>query len=92
MCLFSTTTTATTTTTTCCCFALAGCLPCSLPYRMDLFLFDLLTYCTMDLWANNHVASALVTFTLSYIITVVRNEWGETNLAKKTLVDGRFLI
>ena len=60
--------------------------------RFHLMIFDLLTFCIMDLWANNHVASALVTFLVSYLICWMRDLLGNMSVAKNTLVDERFLI
>ena len=58
----------------------------------DLLLFNILTYSVVDLWFSNTAASILITYLLNFAITWFRQSLGQANIAKKTLIDERFLI
>ena len=58
----------------------------------DLLLFNILTYSVVDLWFSNTAASILITYLLNLAITWFRQSLGQANIAKKTLIDERFLI
>merc|ERR1711991_280606 len=57
----------------------------------DLLLFNILTYSVVDLWFNSTAASILITYLLNLAITWFRQALGQANIAKKTLIDERFL-
>ncbi|XP_021355740.1 meckelin-like [Mizuhopecten yessoensis] len=57
-----------------------------------LLLFDTLLFCIIDLIATNFVLAGVITYIIMEIIAIIRRSGGEKNLAKKTLVDERFLI
>ncbi|XP_022100949.1 meckelin-like isoform X1 [Acanthaster planci] len=57
-----------------------------------LQLFELLLFCIVDLMFTNFVLAAIVTYIGSLFLLKVRAAGGRANLAKKTLVDERFLI
>ena len=58
----------------------------------DLLLFNILTYSVVDLWFNSTAASILITYLLNLAITWFRQALGQANIAKKTLIDERFLL
>lgn len=60
--------------------------------QFTLFVFDLLVFGLMDYWTGSWVAAAAITYGVYLLLTAVRNRGGRSNLARKTLVDERFLI
>ena len=57
-----------------------------------LLLFDILFFALVDFIATDYVLAAVLTYIASKIISAARNSFGRRNLARKTLVDERFLI
>lgn len=55
-------------------------------------MLDLLVFGLMDYWARNWVAAAAITCIVNLALTIARDQGGKRNLARKTLVDDRFLI
>ncbi|XP_062619193.1 meckelin-like [Saccostrea cucullata] len=60
--------------------------------EITLLLFDTLLFCIIDLIATNFVLSGIITYIIVELVALVRDHGGRKNLAKKTLVDERFLI
>ena len=58
----------------------------------DLLLFNILTYSVVDLWFNNTAASIIIAYLLNLAITWCRQALGQANIARKTLIDERFLL
>jgi len=58
----------------------------------DLLLFNILCYSAADLWFSNTAASLLITYALNLFITWLRQVLGTATIARKTLIDERFLI
>ncbi|KAI0219965.1 Meckelin [Lamellibrachia satsuma] len=57
-----------------------------------LIIFEILLFCLIDVILHNFVLAGILTYFIGYVTVVVRNSLGQANLAKKTLVDKRFLI
>jgi hypothetical protein len=58
----------------------------------DLLIWDMLLYCLTDYLAGgNPVLAGLVTYLVARGVVLVRTQFGQTNIANKTLVDDRFL-
>lgn len=57
-----------------------------------LLTFDILLFCLVDVVVQNFILAGIVTFLVAYATCVIRDSLGQANLAKKTLVDRRFLI
>lgn len=60
--------------------------------EFSLLLMDLLVFSLMDLAVGNSLVSALTTYLFSKLLSYIRYELGERNLALKTMVDRRFII
>lgn len=60
--------------------------------ELDLLLLNILTMAVVDLLFNNVGLSLLLTLFLQMFLNYVRSAMGESNIARKTLVDDRFLI
>jgi hypothetical protein len=61
-------------------------------HEIDLLAFNILTYSIFDLWFDNPTIAALATFLLNAFVSKLRSLLGQQNIAKKALVDARFLI
>ncbi|KAJ8042251.1 Meckelin [Holothuria leucospilota] len=61
-------------------------------HESTLLLFELLLFCVVDLIFQNYLMAGIVTFIASMFVSKIRGSLGRYNLAKKTLVDERFLI
>ncbi|XP_053343427.1 meckelin [Clarias gariepinus] len=57
-----------------------------------LLIFDTLFFCVVDLGSQNYILAAILTYVQQLIFRLIRNVSGRRNLARKTLVDKRFLI
>eukprot|EP00051_Salpingoeca_urceolata_P013872 m.175519 g.175519 ORF g.175519 m.175519 type:complete len:968 (+) comp17921_c0_seq7:1121-4024(+) len=57
-----------------------------------LFTFDLMLFGLIDFLAESWVAAAVVVYVVQLVLIKVREVAGEANLARKTLVDSRFLV
>lgn len=57
-----------------------------------LFQFHLLLFAVLDLLTESYVLSAVLTFLVAWMVSMLRDVLGRRNLGKKTLVDERFLI
>ncbi|XP_076112599.1 meckelin-like [Mytilus galloprovincialis] len=57
-----------------------------------LVVFDTLLFCIIDLIFQNFVLAGVLTYLITELIAMARDSGGRMNLAKKTLVDQRFLI
>ncbi|CAG9329728.1 unnamed protein product [Blepharisma stoltei] len=60
--------------------------------EFSLLLLDILIFDLIDIAAQNIYIAALVTYVFSKIVVWFRQDLGERNLSRKTLVDRRFLI
>lgn len=58
----------------------------------NLMLFDMVIFTLIDLLAADFVLAAFITYILGQLLVLVRDSLGRRNLARKTLVDERFLI
>ncbi|XP_033646702.1 meckelin-like [Asterias rubens] len=61
-------------------------------HESTLQIFELLLFCLVDLMFTNYVLAAIITYLGSILMMKIRAGVGRANLAKKTLVDERFLI
>ncbi|PIK39447.1 putative meckelin [Apostichopus japonicus] len=61
-------------------------------HESTLLLFELLLFCVVDLMFQNYLLAGIVTYIISIVLSMLRSSFGRYNLAKKTLVDERFLI
>ncbi|XP_060756170.1 meckelin isoform X1 [Neoarius graeffei] len=57
-----------------------------------LLVFDTLFFCVVDLGSQNYILAAVLTYVQQLIFRLIRNVSGRRNLARKTLIDKRFLI
>ena len=57
-----------------------------------LMLFELLVFAAVDLISEDFVLGGVLTYIISKGLAIARNTFGRKNLARKTLVDERFLI
>ncbi|XP_041455503.1 meckelin-like [Lytechinus variegatus] len=57
-----------------------------------LLVFELLLFCIVDLIFTNYVLAGAITYIVSMLIIRIRDSFGRSNVARKTLVDERFLI
>jgi meckelin len=57
-----------------------------------LFMLDMLVFCAIDYLSGSYIAAAAVTYAVSFIATSVRESLSSSNIARKTLVDERFLV
>ena len=60
--------------------------------EFSLILMEILVFGVIDLGSGNAFIAAFVTFVWSTGLGMLRGMLGEANIAKKTLVDKRFLI
>ncbi|EDV25938.1 uncharacterized protein TRIADDRAFT_55538 [Trichoplax adhaerens] len=60
--------------------------------EISLLVFDILLFGLIDFHATNFVLAGAITYIVDMVIAAIRDNWGRTNLATKTLVDERFLI
>ncbi|XP_070575906.1 meckelin-like [Ptychodera flava] len=61
-------------------------------HESSLLIFDLLFFCIVDLIFQDFMLATVLTYMMIAVYTRIRDAWGRNNLAKKTLVDDRFLI
>jgi hypothetical protein len=59
---------------------------------MDLLMMEALLYALFDLWFNSTAVSILLTYLVDQAFTYARRTLGQSAVARKTLVDERFLI
>ena len=60
--------------------------------EFEILLFEMLIFVLLDLTVNNIFAAAIITYVISKFLQWVRGKTGERNIARKTLIDKRFLI
>ncbi|GFR70016.1 meckelin [Elysia marginata] len=60
--------------------------------EMMLVVFDTLFFCVVDYIFTNYVLAGILTYLVTELMCLIRDIGGKKNLAKKTLVDERFLI
>uniref|UniRef100_A0A8D8X0C7 Meckelin n=1 Tax=Cacopsylla melanoneura TaxID=428564 RepID=A0A8D8X0C7_9HEMI len=60
--------------------------------EFSLFSFELMLFTSVLIWFDNSLTAGLVTIFVAKIIAYIRDLGGKSNLAKKTLIDERFLI
>ncbi|XP_064401551.1 meckelin-like [Halichondria panicea] len=58
----------------------------------SLFQLDLLLFGIIDVVSNSYPLAAVITLLVSWLVMFVRDWAGRRNIAKKTLVDERFLL
>ena len=61
-------------------------------HEFSLTIFEVLVFAFTDLFMSDFLISALVTYLVTKLITIIRYNLGRRNLATKTLIDRRFLI
>ena len=62
-------------------------------HEFTLVTFDVLVFCVIDLaGVNNTVLNGLIVWLIGWLVDILRENVSSRNLAKKTLVDERFLI
>ena len=59
--------------------------------EFDLCIHDFLTFIVTDLCFHKPYLSAIVTYTVHLIRTVLRRFFGERNLSRKSMIDHRFM-
>jgi Meckelin (Transmembrane protein 67) len=57
-----------------------------------LLISDSMILCATDLITGNTAISLMVVLLYQFIVVFYRNQFGEANISKKTLIDERFLI
>ncbi|KAG8288714.1 Meckelin [Homalodisca vitripennis] len=60
--------------------------------EFTLFSMDLMVFCFFQVITGNFLLAAIVTALIAKALMVIRHIGGRKNLAKKTLIDERFLI
>ncbi|CAL1535264.1 unnamed protein product [Lymnaea stagnalis] len=60
--------------------------------ELMLLIFDVLLFCIVDLIFMDFVLAGIITYLIIELICLIRDTAGKKNLARKTLVDERFLI
>ncbi|KAK6624732.1 hypothetical protein RUM44_011592 [Polyplax serrata] len=60
--------------------------------EFTLLTFDILLFSFVIVQVEDYLVAGMVTAGLSHIVSMIRNIGGRKNLAKKTLIDQRFLI
>ncbi|XP_035678877.1 meckelin-like [Branchiostoma floridae] len=60
--------------------------------ELVLLTFELVVFSVVDLIGQSYVLDAVITYLVSRFVSNLRDSGGRKNLAKKTLVDERFLI
>ena len=55
-------------------------------------LLDALVFCAVDSAVENYVVSGVVMYLVAKALKHIRGHFGEVNLAKKCLIDARFLV
>jgi meckelin len=60
--------------------------------ELSLFCFDFLVFACVDFLAGNYVAGAFVTFVCYTLVREITSTLAKRNLARKTMIDERFLI
>eukprot|EP00048_Salpingoeca_helianthica_P021855 m.14813 g.14813 ORF g.14813 m.14813 type:complete len:959 (-) comp6514_c0_seq1:53-2929(-) len=63
-----------------------------LGHELPLFLLDFLIFTFIDYLSSDYIVAATVTFIIARIICTLTASLGRSNIARKTLVDRRFLI
>ena len=58
----------------------------------ELLLWDMLVFSAVDISSGSPVVAALVTWLAATALAYIRIDWGRSNIARKTLVDDRFLV
>lgn len=58
----------------------------------DLLVFNILCYSVLDMWFNSTAASILITYLVNCCLVWWRRALGQATIARKTLIDERFLI
>jgi len=58
----------------------------------ELLMLNICAYSLFDLWFNSTGTSIALTYLLEQGLVYLRHSWGQAALAKKTLIDSRFLI
>lgn len=60
--------------------------------EFSLLTFDILVFSFIVVLSEDYLVAGTVTAGLSHVVSIIRNIGGRKNLAKKTLIDQRFLI
>nr|VZI25749.1 unnamed protein product [Spirometra erinaceieuropaei] len=60
--------------------------------ELSLFIFDTLLFALINHLSNSLILSGVLTWAVTTILAELRCDFGKKNLAKKTLIDERFLI
>lgn len=63
-----------------------------LGHELDMLCLNILSYSLFDIWFNNTATSILLCYLLNQLLTTIRSSIGQATIARKTLVDERFLI
>ena len=60
--------------------------------ELQLMIFDLLVFTALDKEFNSFAIAAFLTWLVGIFVDHFRQSFGETNISRKSLIDGRFLI
>ena len=60
--------------------------------ELQLLIFDLLVFTALDKEFNSFAIAAFLTWLVGIFVDHLRGTFGETNISRKSLIDGRFLI
>lgn len=60
--------------------------------ELRLFVYESLLFSALHMSLGSAAVAGFVTLVVQQLVLVVRQHWGENNLARKTLVDRHFLI
>ena len=60
--------------------------------QLALFFFDFLLFNYVDYYTTSAITAAMITFICDGVLCWMRDHYGGRNIARKTLVDSRFLI
>jgi len=61
-------------------------------HEFTLTIWEILVMSFVDLLAQDFLLAAIITYFVSKFVSVLRYMIGRSNLARKTLIDKRFLI
>ena len=61
-------------------------------HETTLQIFQILVIAVVDLAAKNFILAGVIAYIVDLILCKIRDGLGQNNIAKKTMVDDRFLI
>lgn len=60
--------------------------------EFTLMTFDIMLFCFVEALSQDYLVAGIVTAAINHLLAMIRDLGGRKNLAKKTLIDERFLI